>query len=98
MAKAKLKIEKQNEGCIIVGVAQSGISEEIALEHLDELEFLATTAGAVTKKHFLQKLPVPNPKTYVGSGKLMALTCQFGTWVSLCTSTRESAISRATGN
>ena len=39
MAKAKLKIEKQNEGCIIVGVAQSGISEEIALEHLDELEF-----------------------------------------------------------
>mgnify|MGYP007045161179 CR=1 FL=1 len=49
------KIEQQNEGCIIVGVAQSGISEEIALEHLDELEFLATTAGAVTKKHFLQK-------------------------------------------
>ena len=73
MAKAKLKIEKQNEGCIIVGVAQSGISEEIALEHLDELEFLATTAGAVTKKHFLQKLPVPNPKTYVGSGKLMEI-------------------------
>ena len=70
MAKAKLKIEKQNEGCIIVGVAHSGLSEEIAFEHLDELEFLATTAGALTKKQFLQKLPVPNPKTYVGTGKL----------------------------
>ena len=56
MAKAKLKIEKENEGCIIVGVAHSNISEDIAFEHLDELEFLATTAGAVTKKHFLQKL------------------------------------------
>ena len=73
MAKAKLKIEKENEGCIIVGVAHSNISEEIAFEHLDELEFLATTAGAVTKKHFLQKLPVPNPKTYVGSGKLLEI-------------------------
>ena len=70
MAKAKLKIEKQNEGCIIVGVAHSGLSEEIAFEHLDELEFLATTAGAHTKKQFLQKLSVPNPKTYVGTGKL----------------------------
>ena len=48
----------------------SGLSEEIAFEHLDELEFLATTAGALTKKQFLQKLSVPNPKTYVGTGKL----------------------------
>ena len=73
MAKAKLKIEKQNEGCVIVGVAHSGLLEEIALEHLDELQFLATTAGAVTKKQFLQKLSVPNPKTYVGSGKLIEI-------------------------
>ena len=73
MAKAKLKIEKQNEGCVIVGVAHSGLLEDIALEHLDELQFLATTAGAVTKKKFLQKLSVPNPKTYVGSGKLIEI-------------------------
>ena len=73
MAKAKLKIEKQNEACIIVGVAHSNISEEEALEHLNELEFLAHTAGADTKKQVLQKLPVPNPKTYVGSGKLVEI-------------------------
>lgn len=73
MAKAELKIQHQNEGCVIVGVAHSSISEEEALEHLDELEFLATTAGAVTKKQFLQKLPMPNPKTYVGSGKLLEI-------------------------
>lgn len=73
MAKAKLKIEKQNEGCIIVGVAHSNISEEEAFEHLNELEFLAHTAGAETKKQVLQKLPVPNPKTYVGSGKLVEI-------------------------
>ena len=73
MAKAELKIEKQNEGCVIVGVVYSSLSEAEALEHLDELEFLATTAGAVTQKHFLQKLPMPNPKTYVGSGKLIEI-------------------------
>ena len=70
MAKAKVKIQKENEGCVIVGVSHSNITEEVAIEHLEELEFLATTAGASTTKHFLQKLPVPNPKTYVGSGKL----------------------------
>ena len=70
MAKAKVKIQKENESCVIVGVSHSNITEEVAIEHLEELEFLATTAGASTTKHFLQKLPVPNPKTYVGSGKL----------------------------
>jgi len=70
MAKAKVKIQQENENCVIVGVSHSTITEEVAIEHLDELEFLATTAGAATTKHFLQKLPVPNPKTYVGSGKL----------------------------
>ena len=73
MAKAELKIQHQNEGCVIVGVAHASISEEEALEHLDELKLLATTAGAVTKKQFLQKLPMPNSKTYVGSGKLLEI-------------------------
>jgi len=73
MAKAKVKIQKENESCVIVGVSHSNITEEVAIEHLDELEFLATTAGASTTKHFLQKLPVPNPKTYVGSGKLIEI-------------------------
>jgi GTP-binding protein HflX len=51
-------------------VITSEIDEVIANEHLDELEFLAETAGAITHTKFLQKLPYPNPRTYVGSGKL----------------------------
>jgi GTP-binding protein HflX len=73
MTKAKVKIQQENESCVIVGVSHSNITEEVAIEHLDELEFLATTAGASTTKHFLQKLPIPNPKTYVGSGKLVEI-------------------------
>jgi GTP-binding protein HflX len=70
MGKPKQKIEEQQEFCLLVGVAHSRISEEEALEHLEELRFLAETAGAKTERMFLQNLPVPNPKTYVGSGKI----------------------------
>ena len=56
--------------CALVGVAHSRISDEEAREHLEELRFLAETAGAHTEHMFLQNLPVPNPKTYVGSGKI----------------------------
>ena len=70
MSKPKQKIEEQQEFCLLVGVAHSRISEEEALEHLEELRFLAETAGAKTERMFLQNLPAPNPKTYVGSGKI----------------------------
>ena len=70
MGKPKQKIQELQEFCLLVGVAHSRISEEEALEHLDELRFLAETAGAKTERMFLQNLPVPNPKTYVGSGKI----------------------------
>ena len=70
MGKPKRKIEELQEFCLLVGVAHSRISEEEALEHLDELRFLAETAGAKTERMLLQNLPVPNPKTYVGSGKI----------------------------
>ena len=70
MGKPKQKTEELKEFCLLVGVAHSRISEEEALEHLDELRFLAETAGATTERMFLQNLPVPNPKTYVGSGKI----------------------------
>ena len=58
------------EKCVLVGVIDARKSEETALEHLEELKFLATTAGAETVKQFQQSIPYPNPKTYVGSGKL----------------------------
>ncbi len=58
------------ESCVLVGVITNDIDDEIAQEHIDELAFLALTAGASTSEIFLQFLPYPNPKTYVGSGKL----------------------------
>tara|TARA_B100000900_G_scaffold392280_1_gene387623 strand:- start:830 stop:2017 length:1188 start_codon:yes stop_codon:yes gene_type:complete len=70
MGKSKQIIKEEQEFCLLVGVAHSRISEEEALEHLEELRFLAATAGAKTERMFLQNLPVPNPKTYVGSGKI----------------------------
>ena len=63
-------VDAVEERCILVGVITSETSEEVAQEHLDELEFLAETAGAITVEKFFQKLPYPNPRTYVGTGKL----------------------------
>lgn len=58
------------EACVLVGVISADITEAIAIEYINELSFLAETAGAVTSKKFMQRLPFPNPKTYVGKGKL----------------------------
>jgi GTPase len=58
------------ETCILVGVITSDQTEEMTKEYIDELEFLAETAGVVTKKKFLQRIDKPNPKTYIGSGKM----------------------------
>lgn len=63
-------VDAVEERCVLVGVITSETSEELAQEHLDELEFLAETAGAITVEKFFQKLPYPNPRTYVGTGKL----------------------------
>ena len=70
MQEGHVTVDAVEESCILVGVITSEIDEVIANEHLDELEFLAETAGAMTQTKFLQKLPYPNPRTYVGSGKL----------------------------
>jgi GTPase len=68
-------IDKQNkieeeEKAVLVGVIQKEQTETQVTEYLDELAFLAETAGAVTVKRFLQKLARPEPKTFVGKGKL----------------------------
>lgn len=70
MQEGHVTVDAVEESCILVGVITSEIDEAIANEHLDELEFLAETAGAIAQTKFLQKLPYPNPRTYVGSGKL----------------------------
>ena len=59
-----------SETAILVGLITKDQDEEKTTEYLDELEFLADTAGAVTVKRFTQKVNGPNTVTYVGKGKL----------------------------
>ena len=70
MEQGHVLVDAVEESCVLVGVISGDITDSQAEEYIDELEFLALTAGAVTKQKFLQKLPIPNPKTYVGTGKL----------------------------
>ena len=58
------------ETAILVGLITQEQDEAKTKEYLDELEFLADTAGAVTVKRFTQKVGGPNQTTYVGKGKL----------------------------
>jgi GTP-binding protein HflX len=65
----KNSIQKE-EKAILVGVVDKTQTEEQVQEYLDELAFLAETAGAITLKRFTQKLTHPDSKTFVGKGKL----------------------------
>ncbi len=58
------------EKSIIVGIITQNQSEDKLHEYLDELEFLTFTAGGMVVKRFSQKMDKPNPKTFVGTGKL----------------------------
>ena len=62
--------ETQSETAVLVGLITQEQNEDKTKEYLDELEFLADTAGAVTVKRFTQKVNGPNQTTYVGKGKL----------------------------
>ena len=66
-------LEKENisfEKTAIVGIVTQNQSEEKLNEYLDELEFLTYTAGGEVIKRFSQKMDKPNPKTFVGTGKI----------------------------
>lgn len=58
------------EKAILVGVVQKNQTEQQVTEFLDELQFLAETAQAITVKRFVQKLSHPDSRTFVGKGKL----------------------------
>lgn len=58
------------EKAVLVGVITQTQDETKVNEYLDELEFLTYTAGGEVKKRFVQRIDVPNPKTYIGSGKM----------------------------
>ena len=62
--------EVKAETAVLVGLVTKTQDEAKTKEYLDELEFLADTAGAVTVKRFTQKVISPNQTTYVGKGKL----------------------------
>ena len=62
--------QELSERAVLVGLVTPSQDEAKVREYLDELAFLADTAGAVTVARFTQKLDYPNPRTFVGKGKL----------------------------
>ena len=70
----KKGLNKKVEKTVLIGLIQQNQSETMVEEYLDELEFLALTAGAKTVKRFMQKMKKPDPKTFIGSGKLQEVS------------------------
>jgi GTP-binding protein HflX len=68
--KKEQSLKAEPERTVLVGLSLSKDNKEKVHEYLDELEFLVETAGGVVIERFIQNLDFPNPKTYVGSGKL----------------------------
>lgn len=64
--ETKIEYEKT----VLIGLITQFQDEEKATEYLDELEFLAYTAGGEVLKRFTQKMDIPNPKTFIGTGKM----------------------------
>lgn len=68
-SKEKGALKDSKEYAVLVGLIQKDQTEEEVTEYLDELEFLAKTAGAKVRYRFTQKMQHPNRRTFVGSGK-----------------------------
>lgn len=58
------------EKTVIVGIINNQQDATQSKEYLDELAFLTHTAGGVVRKRYVQKMQIPNPKTFIGSGKM----------------------------
>jgi GTPase len=65
-----IETDKPLERAVLIGILYPGQDEGEADEYLDELAFLTETAGADPIKKFIQRLDIPNPRTFVGSGKI----------------------------
>ena len=70
MLEPKKKDSLQRERCILIGIINKNQDEEKSKEYLEELRFLADTAGADTMQIFTQKLSRPDTRTFLGSGKM----------------------------
>ena len=69
LGEKSLSVRTEPEKAILVAVIRSDQNEQQVAEYLDELEFLASTAGALSVKRFTQKMQQPDPRSFVGSGK-----------------------------
>ncbi len=76
MAQKTFSTQKKTETAVLIGVSVRSQEGDRLNEYLDELQFLAETAGAKTLKRFTQKLDHPDPKTFIGSGKLTEI-CEY---------------------
>ena len=70
---AKITEAQHQEKAVFIGVIKQGDDERQIMEYLDELEFLAETAGAIGVKKFIQKVDRPDSRTYIRSGKLIEI-------------------------
>ena len=61
------------EKAVLIGVVNSTQNESTVKDYLNELSFLTETAGGVVSKTFIQKVDRPNPKTFIGSGKIIEI-------------------------
>jgi len=68
-----MQTEIYQERAVLVGLITQNQKEDKAKEYLEELAFLADTAGATPEKMFFQRIDYPNPKTFVGPGKLQEI-------------------------
>ena len=64
------EIKQDKESVVLIGIISREVDARSAQEHINELAFLVDTAGGIPVKTFLQTLDHPNPRTFVGSGKL----------------------------
>ena len=64
------KKEIELERAVLIGIITKNQDEDKSKEYLDELEFLTYTAGGEVLKRFTQKMDMPNPKTFIGTGKM----------------------------
>lgn len=66
-------MQRKSEKAVFVGIIKNGDDERKVMEYLDELEFLAETAGAIRDRQFVQRVDKPENSTYIRSGKLQEI-------------------------
>lgn len=64
---------KSQETAVLIGVQVKDQPDDLVVDYLNELEFLAETAGATVVRRFVQKLTTPNPRTFIGTGKVIEI-------------------------